>query len=237
MLNGLYSSATNLDSLSRQQEAIASNLAHLNTPGHRKMFLTFVERPDVVSGVEAARHGMQVEKQSADFSTEGLLQPTGRALDLAIRGEGFFTYQGANEKIYSRDGIVHVNPETNELVNRDGLPLLGGGAPITAPQFADDIVVTPEGSLMMEGQEIGNLDITKFDDNRLLESESQVYFRKGNAIASPSENFRVQQGVRELSNANAVTELVSMIVGSRHFEASQRAIRMISDAIQENTKS
>ncbi len=236
MLNGLYSSATNLDALSRQQEAIASNLAHLNTPGHRKMFMTFVERSGTEGGVEGTRPGMLVEKQSADFTSEGLLQPTGRNLDLALRGDGFFTYQGAEEKIYSRDGIVHVNIETNELVNRDGLPLLGEGGPIAVEGFADDIIVTPDGFLMMEDQEIGKLDITKFDDNQLLESESQVYFRKGKAEASPSDNFRVQQGVRELSNANAVTELVSMIVGSRHFEASQRAIRMISDAIQENTR-
>ena len=46
---------------------------------------------------------------------------------------------------------------------------------------------------------------------------------------------RVIQGSRELSNVSAVEELVAMLVGMRHYEASQRALRSISEAVAQNT--
>ena len=230
MLNGLYSGASALDMLARQQETIASNLAHLNTPGHRRSVFSFAQTSDTaISGESAA-------KSAFDFQ-DGRLEPTGRELDLAMTGDGFFVYQGEEGKLYSRSGVLFRNSETNELVNGDGIPILGEDGPIAVTGAISEIVIGSDGTISAGQQQIGKLAIVQFDNNRLLESDGQTYFREGTAQETPAEGIQVQQGVRELSNASAVTEMISLIVGSRHFEAAQRAIRMISDTLQESAQS
>ncbi len=237
MLRGLYSGATALDALSLQQEAIASNLAHLNTPGHKRMILSFAE---TMQGSNA--ENPESSRQHADFSP-GRMQSTGRNLDLAISaksdnsGNAFFSYQGSDGEIYSQNGVLFLNPETNQLVNGDGLAVLGENGPIEVNGNAGDIAVAQDGTLSIDSNPIGKLKIVQFDDLRKLQSESQTYFRAGDANATPAEQAVVQQGVRELSNASPVTEMIALIVGSRQFEAAQRTIRMMSDTMQENTRS
>ena len=62
----------------------------------------------------------------------------------------------------------------------------------------------------------------------------QVPF-EGNGLNPQPSEATVQQGARELSNVSAVEELVRMIVGMRHYEAAQRALRSIDEAVQQNT--
>ncbi len=230
MLNGLYSGASALDMLARQQENTASNLAHLNTPGHRRSTLSFAQTSDTAISGESA------VKSAFDFQ-DGRLEPTGRELDLAMTGDGFFVYQGEEGKLYSRSGVLFRDSETNELVNGDGIPILGEDGPITVTGAISEIVVGSDGTISAGQQQIGKLAIVQFDNNRLLQSDGQTYFRAGTAQETPADGVQVQQGVRELSNASAVTEMIALIVGSRHFESAQRAIRTISDTLQESAQS
>ncbi len=236
MLNGLYGSAAALDALTRLQESTASNLAHLNTPGHRRLLSGFSELIDP-QGSGEARPGAIVGEQQADFSP-GRLEQTERSLDMALQGDAFFVFQGAHGLMYSRNGVLFRNPDSNQLVNGDGFPILDNNQqPITFDGPLDELSIGSDGAMVRKGQPIGKLGVVEFDDNSLLESENQTYFRAGSATVAPAEEFRVVQGFRELSNASPVTELISLIVCSRHFEASQRAIRAISDALQANTRS
>ncbi|HMP80343.1 MAG TPA: flagellar hook basal-body protein [Pirellulaceae bacterium] len=236
MINGLYSSASALDVLAQQQEAIASNLAHLNTPGHRRMIFAFKQ---ATSGGESTRvqPGTRVDIKTADFSP-GKMQQTGRNLDIALRGDGFFVYQGAGGPIYSRNGVLILDPQTKQLVNGDGFPLLDdSNSPLALDSELTDLAVAFDGTLTNNGQQIGKIAVVTFDNVRLLESENQTYFRAGQATPSPATEFSIVQGFRELSNASPITELIALIAGSRSFEASQRAIRMIADSLQEQTRS
>lgn len=233
MINGLYSGASALDIFSRQQELVSSNLAHLNTPGHKRMLFSFQEQSDSSGDKQASRPGTNVDQFVTDFS-EGRLEPTGRKLDLAIRGDGFFEYQSNNGKVYSRSGILSRDP-TGQLINSDGLPILNDGNPIIIdPAVSElDIVIDESGSIWANGSELGQVSIVAFDDNQLLESQTQTYFRKGEAEMVDTAGAKILQGNRELSNAHPVNELISLIVGSRHHELAQRAIRTISETIQQ----
>lgn len=237
MINGIYAGATALDNYSKQQELIASNLAHLNTPGHRREFYTFQEKTNGADDNPIAMPGASVRTKSIDFSA-GPKKATGRALDVAINGEGFFVYQGGEEQLYSRNGVLFRSPE-GTLVNSDGLAILDNGSPIQIPNDVShyDLVIDSSGQISANGATLGQLSMVEFDNPQLLNSESKIYFTSGDAVASPAEDTTVLQGSRELANAHPVTELISLIVGSRHFEAAQRAIRTLSDTIQENTRS
>lgn len=236
MISGIYSGVTALNNYAKQQELISANLAHLNTNGYRRQVASFHERMDVSNGQATSLPGSRINQVATDFG-QGVNQVTGRKLDLALSGEAFFVYQGENEKLYSRNGALYRSTD-GTLVNGDGLPILDKGKPIKIPDDVSDqdISVTTDGQISANGNAIGQLSRVKFDNPQLLQSDSQVYFKIGNATASPDEETMVIQGSRELSNAHSVTELISLIVGSRNFEAGQRAIRSISDAIQENIR-
>lgn len=235
MLTGIYSGASALDNYSQQQEVISSNLAHLNTPGYRRQLLAFEEKLAPGSNSEA-RPGTNIRRLVTDFES-GIKKTTGRNLDLAIAGDGFFTYEGESEEVFSKNGIVF-RSTNGELVNSDGLALLDEGEPIVIPESVSnyDLVVTGDGQISANGETFGKVSLTRFDDPQLLDNDSQVYFKLGRATASPAEDSTVIQGTRELANSQPVTELVSLIVGSRSFESAQRAIRTISDAMQENIR-
>lgn len=251
MFNGIYSGATALENYSRQQEVVSSNLAHLNTPGYRRQFLTFEEHVGEVDGVLGSYPGSGIRSVSTDFEA-GPKKSTERTLDVSIAGDGFFVYQGAEAELYSRNGVLFRNPQ-GQLVNGDGLPLLGqGNEPIVIPPDVSDsnINIDPSGTISAGGTiaeggtVIGQLNVVQFDDNQLLNTgggeldfNSQIYFKLGNATLAPAEDVSVLQGFRELSNAHPVTELISLIVGSRGVESAQRAIRAISDSVKENINS
>lgn len=237
MINGIYSGATALDNYSRQQELIASNLAHVNSPGYRRKFYTFQEIGVDPRNQPGAPNGAMIGIESTDFE-EGVRKATGRTLDASINGDAFFVYQGEEGQIYSRNGVLFRDP-SGKLVNSDGLAILGDGKPIEIPSDVShyDIVIDSSGQISANGTVFGKLSTVMFSDNQLLQSDGQIYFSAGDMTPQPATDVRVIQGSRELSNAHPVTELISLIIGSRGFEAAQRAIRTISDSIQENIRS
>ena len=239
MLSGIYSGASALDNQGQQQDVISSNLAHLNTPGYRRQLLSFQGRlSDGADRSSETSRDTNVRNVITDFES-GVKRQTGRALDLAIAGDGFFTYDGENEKVYSKNGIVFRSPDGN-LVNSDGLTLLDSeGQSIEIPSSVSDrdLNISADGQISANGATFGKISLAEFDDPQLLESNSQVYFKLGQATEIPAEDSNILQGTRELSNSQPVTELVNLIVGSRSFESAQRVIRTISDALQENIRS
>ena len=234
MISGIYSGASAMDNYSQQQEMISSNLAHLNTAGYRRQIMSFQES---VTGDSETRPGTRVRKLVTDFES-GVRKMTGRKLDLSIGGDGFFVYQGENGDMYSKNGVVFRDPSGN-LVNSDGMALLGDGQPISIPENVSDrdLNISADGEVSANGTVFGKISMIQFDDPQLLNSKSQVNFTIGDAVGSPAEKSGIIQGSRELGNSHPVTELVSLMIGSRSFEAAQKAIRTISDAIQENTRS
>ena len=236
MINGIYSGASALDNYSKQQEVISANLAHLNTPGYRRQLVSFQEMQQAGDG--NMKSGANIRSIEVDFQP-GANKVTGRPLDLALQGEGFFVFESGDAEIYTRNGVLFRTPE-GQLVNQDGMRLKGvNGEPVTVPNDVSDrdLAIDSSGRLFANGSEIDTLSIAEFDDPHLLDPNGQVYFSIGDATKTAGTNTNILQGSRELSNAQPVTELVGLIVGSRNFESAQKAIRTISDAIQANLRS
>ena len=86
---------------------ISQNIANVNTPGSKGSVVHFRPLLAETQGVESrlrGRHGLQTFERS-DISRQGTPIVTGRRLDLAISGEGFFTLQNAaGDVAYTRNG-------------------------------------------------------------------------------------------------------------------------------------
>ena len=87
--------------------AISHNIANVNTPGSKGSVVHFRPLLAEAQSVETrlrGRHGMQTFERS-DVSRQGSPSITGRRLDLAIQGGGFFTLQNAaGDVTYTRNG-------------------------------------------------------------------------------------------------------------------------------------
>lgn len=230
MLNGIYGGGSALLALERQQELTSSNLANLQTAGHRRATLSMGVRFSLDG---KPLPGTIVNGEAIDFS-QGTLQSSGRPLDVALDGQGFLSVQANNEVLFTRNGVLFRSAD-GTLMNSDGWPVLGTGGPITIPPDIGDseVSIGADGTVAARGQNLGQLAITAFADPSQLVPRGQVYFQAAPGLARSEATARVIQGSRELSNAHPVTELVSLIVTSRLYEASQRSIRTISDAVQQ----
>jgi flagellar hook protein FlgE len=100
-------------------DTLSDNLANVNTPGFKSSYISFKDQfaqtmrvgsaPSTqLGGVNPIQIGLgtNLGTISPNF-TQGALQSTGRQLDLAIQGDGFFVYSPDSlQRFYSRDGSL-----------------------------------------------------------------------------------------------------------------------------------
>lgn len=228
MIRGLYSAAGGMSATAQQQDAIAHNLSHAVKPGYLREMIRF-DAPGPQSQIQAPATSLHT-----DFSP-GTMQFTGNSLDLALEGPGFFTVEGPTGPVYTRNGVFQLN-EAGRLVTMEGLPALGTAGPIDIPYGTATIEVLSTGAIIADGVEVDQLRVVSFADPAVLQRVGTSYFQAPlNAPTAPVVPD-VFQGYRELSNSTMVQEMVQMIAGVRHFEAAQRALRAIEDAIAFNTR-
>jgi len=239
MIRGIYSAATALDAAQQNHDALSENLANATMPGYRRRGLVFesvqraledASQPQAETGIL----GTRLAREYTGFEA-GPLQDTGNPLDVAINGNGFFVLQGPNGPLYTRNGTFKINAN-GELQSQDGLPVNGADGPITIPTNTVKITIGTDGTISADKTQVGKLDIQSFADPSQLERAGTTLFTAPPGVQAQTATSRVQQGYRENSNVQVVNEMVSMIVGMRHFEAAQHALRAVSEAMQLNTR-
>lgn len=239
MITGLYSAATAMEVAARRHEVTAENLASAQMPGYRRRMLPQNTFESMVS--DSSRYG-EVGKSPHlgtaarplmhDF-TQGALKSTGRSLDVAISGEGFFSVDGPEGPLYTRNGVFQVDQD-GTLMTIDRLPVRGIAGNIRLPPqvSSEGLLVLPDGRLMSDGVEIGQLELTRFENPEVLvPAGSTLYHAPTTAVVQPFE-AQVQQGYLEMSNVSTVGEMADMINTSRQYDAAQRALNTISESIQ-----
>jgi len=224
MLRGLYAAATGMEAAANAHEVTSRNLAHASVPGFRKSLLSFeAMHNDRAAKGEEDLSGAQVNQPSIDFSP-GPLNRTGAPFDLALDGDGFFVINGPDGPLYTRSGTFELD-NNGQLVTPDGLTVKTAAGTLTIPPNTDvsQIVVGTDGTVRAGANELGQIDIRRFDDPQSLRSVGATLFQAPvDVIAQPS-TARVVQGAREMSNVSPVNELVNLIAAQRHYEMSQKA--------------
>ncbi len=124
-LSGLNASSGNLN-------VISNNIANSQTVGFKSSTTRFA---DIYAAGSRVGMGVKTAGVVQNF-TNGTPETTGRALDLAISGNGFFTFQQNGQTVYSRNGQLSLTPD-GYLENSQGAQLLGAsGAPVKIPSTA-----------------------------------------------------------------------------------------------------
>lgn len=111
-----------LNTANKKLETVSQNIANSETAGYKE---TRAEFAAVYAGGEPG--GVEVSRVSQNFGRDGGKQFTGRDLDLAISGGGFFmTRSPSGETQYTRAGLFTKDAQ-NFITNADGQRLQGFG--------------------------------------------------------------------------------------------------------------
>lgn len=207
-----------------QLDVVTNNLANIGTPGFKFEHLYFAAKnKDAKSDVSAP---LLSPFLSVDYS-QGIMQKTDNALDVAIQGEGFFTIQTKDGPAYTRKGNFTVN-KNNQLVAQSGDNVLGDAGPVAIN--GETVSIDNRGRVTVDGTAAGKLKIVRFDNVKALTRYGNgLLMDPGEGGMKNMEKPEVSSRHLELANVNAIREMAEMINIQRSFESYQKVIQMMTD--------
>ncbi|MFD2642024.1 flagellar hook-basal body protein [Pseudomonas japonica] len=200
-------------------KAVSQNVANANTSGYRaSRAFNVMATPEAAIGTSQGLDG--IETQTSLDLRGGALQLTGKATDLALSGDAWFTVQGPRGTLLTRDGRFHVD-NAGYLVNAGGQRVLGDGG---ALQIGNGTLkVERGGQVLVDDQPVASLHLLRVSDpTRLSAVGNGLYQHAGRAL--PAQDYQVHQGMQEGSNVALGTDMVKIMEVSRHVESMQRAL-------------
>jgi flagellar basal-body rod protein FlgF len=224
----IYTASSGANAALQRQGVLANNLANASTNGFRAEMSTFRAVP--VNGDGASTRVFALEATAGYSDAGGTVQRTGRNLDVAAKGNAWFTVQGLDgTEAHTRNGALDVSPE-GTLMTTSGLTVLGDGGPITVPPGADlsigvDGTITAKvGNQASTG--IGRLKMVTPTPEQKLQRGADGLFRPADGNPLPADaTARLQDGALEGSNVNAVSAMVDMIQAARQFESQMKLMQ------------
>jgi len=226
---------------------ISNNLANLSTNGFKKQRAVFedliyqtVRQPGAASSQQSTvPSGLQLGTGSKTVATvrnfsQGNLNQTANAFDVAISGGGFFQVTMPDGTTsYTRDGSFQLDAQ-GQLVNSNGLAIQ---PPITVPQGANSITIGTDGTVTAQiagqtaSQQLGQIQLATFLNPAGLQSLGGNLFSETAASGTPTPSIpglngagTLSQGTVETSNVNVVEELVNLIAAQRAYEINSKAV-------------
>jgi flagellar basal-body rod protein FlgF len=210
-------------------DMLSNNLANASTTGFKldREFYTLFSAED--SGdVQGPAQLPYVKSQWTDFS-QGTLTPTGSSLDFALTGQGLFTVKGPNGPLYTRNGSFQMSA-SGTLVTNEGYAVVGANGNPIQTQSNAALQVGPDGSVVQDGQTIGQLQIVKFQNANVLTKTAGAYFRNSQPGVKPvASSAVVSQRQLEGSNVVAAESAVRLVGVMRQFEMLQKAIMQTTE--------
>ncbi|KPK38144.1 MAG: flagellar biosynthesis protein FlgF [Gammaproteobacteria bacterium SG8_47] len=230
----LYVAMTGARETMLAQAINANNLANVSTTAFRGDLAAARSMPVYGEGQPSRVYAM-TERPGIDLRP-GVINQTGRELDVAVRGEGWIAVQARDgSEAYTRAGDLRVST-AGLLVTGAGHPVLGNAGPIALPP-AKKVEIAVDGTISVLGLDqnpnaVAVLDRIKLVNPPLdqLEKGTDGLLRSTTeAVVAPDASARLATGALEGSNVSAVEAMVEMVALSRRFEAQ---VKMMTTAEQ-----
>lgn len=233
MVSGKYSALSGAVTREQTLDNISANLANVSTIGYKRSKVSFesilkgAQQTEKAKGINYTR----IKENFTDFSA-GPLDVTGRSLDLAIHGNGFFKIQGPKGILYTRKGDFSLNAQGG-LVTSSGMPVLDdANTPITIPGTdINRISINRQGLIAVIDNtgaqtQVAQMGIVTVDDPAKLQKETDTSFSlEAGGQEVPLDQPEVVQGSLEVSNVNMVSEMSEMINNERLFDTYNKMLK------------
>lgn len=226
-------------------DAIANNIANINTPAFKRTDVSFSEIM-TVEGAGAsgepprmATAGVAMRGRYA-VDENGPLQQTGHALDVAIDGAGFIELLGPGGESYLWRGGRLTIADDGLLASDHGYPLRAG---ISAPRDAVAIAIAADGSVQATESDgetttaLGQILLAAPENVAALERVQGGLYRviegarQSDAVPGEDGAGLLVQGAVERSNVELTTEMVALLVVQRAFAANAQVAQAADEAM------
>jgi flagellar basal-body rod protein FlgG len=244
MQNSLYVGATGMAAQQTYIDAIANNLANVNTPAYKKTRISFqdiylgaLEHSAVGAGSDLQRAsgaGAVALSLGKQFST-GQLKKTDVPTDLAINGDGLV-------ELVLPDGSTAYTRSLSLQVTRDGLLANADGYPlhqqIQVPLDATAMLIDATGKVSVSlpnektPVEAGQIELVRFVNPAGLAPIGDSLYggsdKAGDALRGKAGDAgfgTLSQGYTEASNVQMVEEMVGLTLAQRAYEVNAKIIQ------------
>ncbi len=234
MIKGLYSAASAMITGVYRQQAVAHDIANIDTPGFKQILTSLEDFDETYSFTQQMSNsnnspsylgilglGVMASQETNDFS-QGNLKLTESDLDFAIDGQGFFKIQTPDGVRYTRDGRFSKDA-SGQLVNVDGYFVLSdGNQKITLPE--GEINVSDDGTIYVNGASSAKIGLATFTDLTTLTRSGDNSFISTSTPATTGGGI-VLQNTLEQSNVDSARLMTQMIEISRSYQAAQQMVQ------------
>lgn len=256
-LRSLHTGASGMEANTFNLDTIANNIANSGTTGFKRSRANFedilyetlkvpgTETNGVPTGIGTqVGLGTRISGTQIDFQP-GSLKQTGKELDLAIEGNGFFEVTNPDgTSSYTRNGAFNLNAN-GDVVLASAIEGRLLEPPVNIPPDATDISVSSDGTVSYrpagadELTAAGQILVSVFPNpGGLLQQGDTLYsITDASGAAVPSTPGSqgigsVAQGFLEQSNVEPVHELVDLIKTQRNFELNSQVVQAADQTLQ-----
>jgi flagellar basal-body rod protein FlgF len=218
---------------------IGHNIANAQVSGYRRQIPVNSVSETYAAVADEASAELRTTRLTAPTAAietdlrAGSLRSTGRPLDVALDGAGFFLVQSAEGTLLTRKGELQVSAEGVLTVNGAailgelGLMDIGVGVP----------AIDADGTVRVDGQVLDRLRVVQVTDESALQYLGNGMFSVAGSAVVSDQQASLRQGFLEESNISPVGEMVQMMEAMRRFESAQRFARgydqLMEQAIRE----
>jgi flagellar basal-body rod protein FlgG len=241
-------------------DVISNNLANVNTSGFRRDNVIvgdferiYQEKRDILPldnhTTDAAKffnrtvnRTPRIVDQYTDFSSMRL-RHTGNSLDFALNEPDlFFAVETPQGVRLTQQSSFNINSD-GDIVTKEGYKLLPDdfvntqNRNIHVPQ-GTALYLSDDGTLSMDGEKLAKLFIARVKNTNLLQKEGDTLYKmkdiEKNIIQVNRGSNYVKQGFQQISNVNAVEEMVALIETNRLVEMYQRVMTTQMDELNKD---
>jgi len=223
MVSGKYSALSGAIAREQAMANISNNLANINSTGFKKDRISFealLKGKKQIGDAQGINYS-RIRKIGIDFK-QGPLRETGRNLDVAISGKGFFKISRDGQTLYTRNGSFYADNNGMLKTSRGFNVLNASNQPIQLPDAqGKKIHIDESGNISFDttpsGEKIQVFSVS--DPEKLIKSGDGLFALEQGATSQPINDSGIIQKSLEDSNINMVEEMTMMIDTQRKFEA------------------
>ncbi len=235
MFQGFYNLASGMLTQTRNLNVISNNMANVSTTGYKSEQLaakTFQEELIYRSGNKDKSNATPIgymnrivtaDRNYTDYSNTGYENTTSN-LDFALNSEGFFSVQGTEGTVYTRNGSFSLD-DAGYLCLQGVGRVLGTNGPIRLG--TDKIVADSSGNIYTEEGNtlLGKLSIVDFQnkEEQLTRGADGTFTANGQGTAV---NASIVQKALEFSNVDSVKEMTAMMSSQRILQSNAQILKM-----------
>jgi flagellar basal body rod protein FlgG len=238
---GLYQSAASLSALERWQEAVSQNITSSEITAYKKRTVSFSGQDSGEFLTDPKARVGQDDGQAATFPVAassisflpGETKPTGRKLDVALQGDGFFQVQLPDgTTAYTRTGEFQMRSDRTVVTGQGAQVLLATGTPLQLNPGQGELIINQDGTVTQGQAKLGKISVQTFaNPGQLIPLTTGLFSAPAGMDPVPVAQPTVLQGNLESSNLTSLHEMVDLVTISRAYEANQKIITSSDDLL------